>query len=203
MHLTNQEIIKTDRIKRLNLINAISGIKPANLIGTISVSGVTNVAIFSHFVHLKSNPPLMGYISRPEADITRDTLNNIRETGYFTVNHVHESIIDKAHQTSAKYQSDISEFEASGLTPEFIDNFPAPYVKESTIKIGLQFKEILPIDISDNMMVIGEIEHIYLPNNLLDENYYIDFEKAKSVGIAGLNSYYQLHKIKSIPYARP
>lgn len=203
MHLTKQQIKETDRIKRLNLINAISGIKPANLIGTISKNESTNVAIFSHFVHLKSNPPLMGYISRPEDEIIRDTLNNIRDTGYFTVNHVHESFIEKAHQTSAKYDSGISEFDACQLTPEFINDFPAPFVKESSIKIGLRFKEIIHINIADNMMVIGEIEHIHLPDELLDENYYIDFEKAQSIGISGLNTYFNLQKIKSIPYARP
>jgi flavin reductase (DIM6/NTAB) family NADH-FMN oxidoreductase RutF len=203
MHLTKQQIIDTDRIKRLNLINAISGIKPANLIGSISKTGKTNLAIFSHFVHLKSNPPLMGYISRPEDEVVRDTLNNIRNTGFFTVNHVHESFIDKAHQTSAKYNSEISEFEACDLTPEFIGDFKAPFVKESIIKIGLKFKEILHIDISDNMMIIGEIECIHLPEELLDENFYLDLEKSQSVGISGLNSYFKLKKIKSLPYARP
>ena len=46
MLLDKNDIYELDRIKRLNIINSITGIKPANLIGTKSKEGVNNVAIF-------------------------------------------------------------------------------------------------------------------------------------------------------------
>ena len=53
MRLTKEAIVKTPRIKRLNLINAVTGVKPANLVGSKSKSGNSNVAIFSSVVHLE------------------------------------------------------------------------------------------------------------------------------------------------------
>ena len=52
MHLTKEQIQQTSRIKRLNIINSITGVKPANLIGSISDNGHSNLAIFSSVVHL-------------------------------------------------------------------------------------------------------------------------------------------------------
>ena len=64
MHFSKQDILNTPRIKRLNLINSITGIKPANLIGTISKNSHTNLAIFSSVIHLGSSPSLIGFIIR-------------------------------------------------------------------------------------------------------------------------------------------
>ena len=47
MKLSKKEIEKSERKWRLNLINSVSGIKPANLIGTKSEDGIDNLAIFS------------------------------------------------------------------------------------------------------------------------------------------------------------
>ena len=59
MHLTKMAIQNTERIRRLNIINSISGIKPANLIGTSSNSGQSNLSIFSSVIHLGSDPALV------------------------------------------------------------------------------------------------------------------------------------------------
>ena len=88
MHLTKNQIKQTSRIKRLNLINSITGIKPANLIGTVSENGHSNLAIFSSIVHLGSNPALLGFILRPQHEVRRDTYDNILQTKYYTINHI-------------------------------------------------------------------------------------------------------------------
>ena len=137
MHLTKEDIFNTPRIKRLNLINSITGIKPGNLIGSISKNGNSNLAIFSSVVHLGSNPALIGFISRPHDKVRRDTLENILETKYYTINHIHSDFIKQAHQTSGKYDKDVSEFETCHLTETYLYNFSAPFLKESKIKFGL------------------------------------------------------------------
>jgi len=129
MHLTKKELQKTHRIKRLNLINACTGIKPANLIGTIAKNGQENLAIFSSIVHLGSNPALIGFILRPEGEVRRDTFENIRETGVYTINHIGQSFVKKAHYTSAKFNQEVSEFERCKLKSEYIAGFQAPFVQ--------------------------------------------------------------------------
>ena len=201
MIYTKEQIKNLDRITRLKLINSSTGIKPANLIGTINSDGQTNLAIFSSVVHLGSNPPLLGFISRPKGAEFGHTVRNIEENEQYTINHIHPEFIKKAHYTSAKFDIDISEFERCNLTQEYIKDFKAPFLKESTFKIGMHFREAIDIKVNGTILVIGEIEHLILPDDALETND-INLEATKSVGISGLNSYYSLTKIGDFPYAR-
>ncbi|NNF35809.1 MAG: flavin oxidoreductase [Saprospiraceae bacterium] len=202
MKWTTEEIMKMDKFKRINIINSITGIKPANLIGTRSRSGATNLAIFTSVFHMGSKPPFIGMLFRPDKDVRRHTLENIRETRQYTINHVNDQIIEQSHYTSAKFDAGVSEFEGCGFKEEYIEGFSAPFVQESKIKIGLTLEEEIPISLNDTIIVVGQIEHIIIEGNCLMENGYIDLENSQSVGVSGLNSYYSLNKKKDLPYAR-
>jgi len=201
MIYTKEDIEQLDRITRLKIINSVAGIKPANLIGTRDSKGQTNLAIFSSVVHLGSNPPLLGFISRPKTAKFSHTYRNILDNGNYTINHIHPEFIKNAHYTSAKFDADISEFERCNLSEEYIKDFKAPFLKESTFKMGMCFKEALDIKHNGTILVIGEIEHLLLPDGAIVNNE-IDLEVTNSVGISGLNSYYSLKKIDDYPYVR-
>jgi len=203
MHLTKEEIQQTERIKRLNIINSITGIKPANLIGTVSNDGKTNLAIFSSVIHLGSNPALIGFILRPDREAGQHTLDNIKENGFYTINHIHESFIEQAHYTSAKFGKEESEFDQCALTEEYVNGFKAPFVKESTLKLGMKIVQTIPIELNGTLMMIGEVEHAIIPDEAMDDQGQIDLSQPNDVGISGLNTYYRLEKIAQFPYARP
>lgn len=202
MYLSKKAIEDIPRVERLKLINAISGIKSGNLVGTVSSNGHANLSIISSVVHLGSNPALLGFIVRPHIEIRRHTLENIMANGVFTINHIHASFIEKAHYTSVKFEEKESEFEKCKLTPEYKDDFIAPFVKESYLKIGLNLREIIPIASNNTTMIVGEVEHLFLPSEALDEKGYLNLEQLGSIGIGGLNTYYKVQKIKDFPYAR-
>lgn len=201
MHLTKSEIAKTDHLTKINTINSITGIKPANLIGTISEKGQSNLAVFSSVVHLGSSPAIIGFISRPTGDVPRHTVENILENKYYTINHIHHTVTEQAHATSAKFDRETSEFEKCGFTEEYLPDFKAPFVMESKVKLGMKFIESIPIKINGTMLIIGEIEHLILPE--LPSNGQLDLAENGSAGISGLNTYYRLQKIAEYPYARP
>ncbi len=203
MHLTKNDIEQTEKIKRLNIINSITGIKPANLIGTASADGNPNVAIFSSVVHMGSNPALIGFISRPTDDVPRHTIENIMDTGYYTINHVHHSFTEQAHYTSAKFERKTSEFDKCHFTKEYIDGFHAPFVKESQLKMGMKFLQSIPIELNGTILMIGTIEHLIVPDEALSSEGYINLEITGTAGISGLNSYYRLNKMAEYPFARP
>jgi len=196
MHYNKKDISDWDRVLRLKIINSVTGIKPANLIGTVGNNGITNLAIFSSVVHLGSRPALLGFIARPRTDAVGHTLDNITETGHYTINHIHPEQTKQAHYTSAKFEPSISEFDVCGFTEEYVDDFKAPFVQESQFKIGMQFVEAINIS-NGTKLVIGEIEHLVLPDIDLNEGD-LDLEQSKSVGISGLNSYYELRKIEQL-----
>ncbi|HSJ68830.1 MAG TPA: flavin reductase [Anditalea sp.] len=203
MHLTKAAISQTEKIKRLNIINSISGVKPANLIGTASSTKKSNLAIFSSVIHLGSDPALLGFILRPKGEQPRHTYENILETGYYTINQVHEYITAQSHFTAAKFDKEESEFEKCKLTEEFKFDFHAPFVKESLLKIGMKYIESIPIEINGTTLVIGEIQHLEVEDDAVDEEGYIDYEVLNSAGIVGLNNYYTLKKSAAYPYPRP
>ena len=202
-HYTKTELGELEKRARVNLINTISGYKPANLIGTISAARQTNLAIFSSVLHLGTNPPLFGFITRPPTDVARHTYENIRENGVYTINHVHESFIENAHYTSAKFDRATSEFAACGLSEEYLEDFAAPFVAESIIKLGLKFVEEIPIKLNGTILIIGELEHLLLPENALLKDGNLDLNAAGDVCISGLDGYHAVEKAVRFPFARP
>lgn len=202
MHYTKEDIAIMDPKNRLKLINAVSGIKPANLIGTISDEGVPNLAIFSSVVHLGSDPALLGFILRPTGAVPRHTYDNILRNNQYTINHVHASFTKKAHYTSAKLDRNLSEFEACQLQAEFLPSFKAPFVKESRLKMGMNFLEAIPIPRNGTFLVIGEIQHLIVPESAIDARGEIDLEVLDVAGISGLNTYYELKKLDWFPFVR-
>ncbi len=187
---------------RAAFMNSLSGFKSASLIGTIDSKGNTNLAIFSSVVHLGSNPALIGFINRPDST-SRHTLENIMETNCFTINHINSTIYKKAHQTAARYPKEISEFDATGLTPEFRPLLKAPYVNESTIKYGLEFAEKHELKINGTILIIGKVVEIIMPENCLLPHGGIDIEKAETVTISGLDAYYTTNILSRLSYAKP
>jgi len=202
MHYSENQLAAMDRFYRLNLINSVTGIKPGNLVGTQSTDGKSNLAIISSVVHLGSNPPLLGFVMRPQQEVKHHTYANIIETGAYTINHIPHQLTEQAHFTSASFQKNDSEFDACGFTEEHLPDFAAPFVAESEIKVAMRFLEEIHIKANNTILIIGAIEHVIVSNKALNEDGSINLESANSVGISGLNSYYKVSKIADYPYAR-
>jgi flavin reductase (DIM6/NTAB) family NADH-FMN oxidoreductase RutF len=200
--LSNAQIMDMEQRKRAQLINSISGFRSVALIGTIDTQGQTNLAIFSSIVHLGSNPPLLSFIMRPDS-VERHTLTNILDTGFYTINHINADMYEKAHQTSARYPKSVSEFDAAQLTPVFKNDFVAPFVAESQIQIGMEFRERIEININQTSMIIGEIKFVHYPTSCLLEDGFIDIEKAGTITSTGLDSYHTTQVLKRLEYAKP
>ncbi len=200
IHISESDIKGFERFYRANLINSISGYKPAMLIGTANEKGLTNLAMFSSIVHLGADPALIGFIQRPLGQ-SGHTYYNIKETNCYTINHVHEGIVDQAHFTSARFAPEVSEFEACALTPAYISGFNAPFVKEAKVKMGLEFVEEMPIKRNNTILVIGQIKYILLQEGCLEVNGNINLQHAATVASSGLENYNLVRHFKSLPYA--
>jgi len=201
-HLNLQDINNLNHLYKINLVNSIAGYKSANLIATKSVSEKTNVAIFSSVIHLGSSPPLLGFILRP-ATVPRNTYENIVETGYYTINHIHEQILEDAHHTSAKYNREISEFEVTKLETEYKDNFYVPFVKDCPIQLAMKFVEEYTIKANNTKLIVGEIKGLYIKDGLLQNDGFVDLSKGKVATINGLDGYAIPNLKERLDYQRP
>ena len=203
IHLKRQDFEALDHVYRINLINSCSGFKSANLLGTKSNAGAPNVAVFSSVTHLGSKPPLLGVIFRPVSDVPRNTYENIMETGQFTVNHIDVPIIEDAHHTSAKYAKEVSEFGMTNLVEEYKNEWHAPFVKNAPIQMALTYCEEYLIKSNNCIQLIGEIKDLYIREDLLEADGFINLSKGNVVAINGLDGY-TVPKLKTrIEYQRP
>tara|TARA_X000000950_G_scaffold227258_1_gene274352 strand:+ start:3385 stop:4008 length:624 start_codon:yes stop_codon:yes gene_type:complete len=203
IHYSRTDIDQMDKIFRLNLINSCTGFKSANLLGTKSLNGVSNVAVFSSITHLGSSPPLIGFILRPTT-VPRDTYRNIKDTGVFTANHIYSDIIEDAHHTSAKYPDEVSEFTKTGLEEEFLGDFPAPFVKGAKIRLGCRFLNEYEIKENNTLLLVSAIEHVFIADqDIQQEDGWLKLENANTVAINGLDGYAITSLLDRYAYARP
>lgn len=197
-----EDIQSLEKIYKINLINSCSGFKSANLLGSISKEGVSNVAVFSSVTHLGSNPPTLGFILRPTT-VPRNTYKNIKENGYFTINHIYEDIIEDAHHTSAKYPENVSEFDKTDLEEEFKGNHNAPFVKNSPVQMCMKFVEEVYVSSNDVMLIVAQIEELYIKDTLLQEDGLVNLSLGNVATINGLDSYAIPKFKKQLSYQRP
>lgn len=201
-YISNEQLDNFHHIYRINLINSCSGYKSANLLGTKSDNNIENVAVFSSVTHIGSNPPMLGFFCRPTT-VLRHTYENIKSTGLYTINHIHESILEDAHHTSAKYDADVSEFDKTSLISEYKNEFDAPFVKDAPLQLAMQYVEEYHIKANDTILVIGKILGLHVNDDLLENDGFINLSKAKVATINGLDGYAVPQLKTRFDYQRP
>ena len=184
---------------RAQLMNSLAGIKQAVLIGTRSADGQNNLAVFNSLIHIGANPPLWGFICRPDT-VKRDTLDNIIETGEYTLNYTHAADFEKVHQTSAKYAKDVSEFEACGFTESFQPDFHAPFVAEAIVKIAMKFEQKIAITINNTVLIIGRLVHIEIDEQRIAKEAIASLED--TLACVGLDAYFETQLKARLSYAK-
>ncbi|MBU3020384.1 flavin reductase [Aestuariibacter sp. A3R04] len=190
-----------DKLQRSNFVNCLSGYKSANLVGTTD-GRIENLAVISSVVHIGANPPFLGMVLRPHT-VPRHTLENIKQTGQYTINAIDASWYEKAHQTAARYPKEVSEFDAVALTPWYSQGLIAPYVCESKIKIGLQVAEITPIHCNNTQLVVGKIDEVYVDAHAIAEDGMLDLPVMDIACISGLDTYHRPQMLARLSYAKP
>ncbi|MFC3880543.1 flavin reductase family protein [Algoriphagus namhaensis] len=198
-HFDYDEMMELDSFYRRNLINCLSGYKSLNLIGTQSKSGESNLAPFSQVFHVGANPPMVGVLFRPHT-VKRDTLENILETGFFTLNHVTQEFYKEAHWASARWEG--SEFDGTGIQSEFLNGFGAPFVKNSPVKIACELVESQTLKVNQTVLVIGSISHIFLEEKGLRSDGSIDLNAMDTVTVSGLDEYHRGERLSRLSYAK-
>ena len=200
MHTTTiNDLMQMESRSRANLINSLSGYKSPMLLGS-GHDQSENLALFSNIFHIGSHPPLIGLFFRP--DEGKQTLKNILKYLQFSLNFINQDQIKSAHQTSARYPENISEFEKTDFTSIYYKDSSAPFISESPLSLGLSFKEKLDVESNKTSIVIAQIDFIKSHDTLL-ENEDFHLEKHSDVAVKGLDTYYFTQKLYQLSYAKP
>ena len=177
--------------------------RPIAFVSTISKEGIYNLAPFSFFNGIASNPPSLCFApSRKSTDGSKkDTLVNIEHTGEFVVNIVTEEIVKQMNDTAEEHPPEISEFDEVGLTPIPSQIVHTPRVKECPINLECKLNQIIeigPPEPGGGFLVIGEIVLFHIKDELLQQGR-INIELLKPIGRLAGTEYTTLGKRFSLP----
>lgn len=145
--------------------------RPIGWISSIDLEGRPNLAPFSFFNVVCSNPPTLLFcpMIRGVDGSPKDTLNNVRQTGEFVVNIVTEDLLKAMNDTSIEAPSEFNEFEFAGLTLSPSVTVRPPRVLESPIHFECKVNQIVDINNAPGggSIVIGTITHIHAEERVM------------------------------------
>ncbi|MEX1116102.1 MAG: flavin reductase [Akkermansiaceae bacterium] len=199
--ITAADLAAMEKLARVQFATSLPGVKPICLVGTTDFTGQTNLAPFSSILHLGSEPALLGMVSRPDL-VERHTLANLIETGVWTINHLHPEILDAAHQCSARYPKEVSEFEATGLTPHYEPGFTAPFVAESRFRIGLELEDVIHIAANSTKLVVGRVVLVQLSKESRMDHGGIDLHLIDCLASTSLDTYFTVNPLARLAHAK-
>lgn len=159
--------------------------RPIAFVSTISKAGSPNLAPFSFFNAICSEPPAICF-SVANRTPAKDTVANIRANGEFVVNIVTEAIAEQMNLCSGDYAPGISEFEVSGLTPDPSEVVRPPCVRESPVNMECKLIQIIEVSTkpSGASLIIGEVVRFHF-DPAIAENFRIDPFKLRAIGRMG------------------
>ena len=179
--------------------------RPIGWISTIDENGVNNLAPFSYFNMVSSDPPCVMFSTRRDNNSNKDTLNNVLQNGEFVVNLVTMDIVEQMNATSATVAPNIDEFELAELTPIDSVIVKPKRVKESLVHFECEKIHHYFIKDADGnetaCIVIGQIKTMHIDDSILSENNRIDLDKYKPVARLAGSNYATLGEIFSIKRA--
>ena len=202
MKISKENIETLETRYRTAFINSLAGFRQAVLVGTKSKEGHSNLAIFNSLIHIGANPALFGLLNRPSS-VRRDTLENIVNTKEYTLNYISASLYEKAHQTSARYDLGVSEFETAGFEEQYQENFSAPFVKNAIVQVAMRLEDIIPIHLNGTILIIGSIMNIEIDDKLVGSDGFVALSDADVLISQGLDAYFISKQIGRLPYASP
>ncbi len=204
MILQKADIAALPQRQRAALINSIPGYKPVVLVGTASGDGQTNLSVINSCFHIGAAPALLGIIIRPAPEGTeRHTLDNILETGWYTLNAMTPNMTQRGHHTSARFAREQSEFEACGFDASWQRPVEAPFVAESPLKVGLKLAEHHPLEINGTQLLIGSVETLQFDQTAHREDGTLDLHALDLVAAVGLDAYHSVNAGQRYTYAKP
>ena len=174
--------------------------RPIGWISTVGADGVYNLAPFSFFNAVCSNPPTVLFcVTARRGDLAqKDTLKNVLASGEFVVNIVSQELAEQMNLTSAELPPEIDEFTFAGLTAAPSLTVSAPRVAESRIHYECELDRTVPVNAEEQggaTVVFGRVRHVHIADELLIGTDKIDPHVLRPVGRMAGASYARIEDI--------
>ncbi|MDE1186875.1 MAG: flavin reductase family protein [Pantoea sp.] len=176
--------------------------RPVAWITTVDAQGRVNVAPFSSYNYLATQPPMLGVnIQRREAGAhkgeAKDTARNIRETGQFVVNVSTEATLQKMHASGSDFAPGVSESEELDIPLLPSAHVKPPRIAIAPVQMECQLAHEIPLGKGVNTLFIGEVVAFHLSPEIYDGKH-VDSVKMRPIARLGGPFYSALGEIFSI-----
>lgn len=163
---SSAEVLSVDDVYRL-LIGLIVP-RPIAWVTSLSLTGVVNLAPFSAFTYLSTEPPLIGISVMRRGDGLKDTAQNIADRGDFVVNIADEALVRPVHLSAAEYPADVSEAEllGLGLMPSVDVVTPRLACVPAALECG--FERAITFGDRGAQLIVGRVRRFHVRDELLD-----------------------------------
>ncbi len=173
---------------RYKLLSGLVIPRPIGWIGTRGVDGSYNLAPFSFFNAVSSDPPIVLFSAGSHRDRPKDSATNAEQSGVFSVNIVSEELAPAMNLTSASYGPDDDEFAIAGLTAVLGSVVDAPMVAESPANLECRVIDVVEVEGAGIRIVLGEVLMIHVREDALDGTR-VDSDVIQAVGRLAGSSY--------------
>ncbi|MCG9579542.1 flavin reductase family protein [Vibrio tubiashii] len=164
-----------------------------------------NLAPFSYFTAVSSNPPLLMFsVGKKPSGEVKDTTRNVLETGKMVIHIAHHDSAHDVTQTAATLEHGESEIEATGIELTDFDGFDLPRVKDCPIAFACKLYEVKEIGETPQSLIFAEIEKVYIAPEVIGERsdrLVVDALKVNPLSRLGGSQYATLDNVFSV--ARP
>lgn len=179
--------------------------RPIAFVSSQSPEGALNLAPFSFFTAVCSDPPTILFcpMVRGSDGGKKDTLRNIEATGEFVVNVVSEEIVTAMNATAGEFPYGVSEFAEAGLTPVPSVVVKPPRVLESPLSLECRLQQLIPVGpggVGSGTVVLGTVLRFHLRADLYQSGR-IDTSRLKPVARLAGSAYCPVRDVFEV--ARP
>lgn len=161
---------------RYRLMTDLVAPRPIAWISTVSSQGLANLAPFSYFQAVSSDPAtiVLGFAWRGDGR-PKDTLANILETHELTINHVSRPLAEAMNATSGDYPPGVSEWEACAIEPSPAQEVRPARVAGAIAGLECRLTQAIPLGHSkagspSSTLVIAQVVHIWVRSGLVQRD---------------------------------
>ena len=196
MILTPEEMSHRDRYQFL--IGTVLP-RPIAWVSTISPDGIHNLAPFSYFTAVCSNPMTLLFcpgVFPGRDDLKKDTLRNVEATGEFVVNLTDEATAEAMNRSATELPPEQSEFEWAGVTPVQSETVKAPRVAEAPVSFECVLDQIVTVgtEPGGGHAVFGKVQKLHIRDGLYADGR-VDVRALHPIGRLGGDAYTKLGEV--------
>ncbi len=172
--------------------------RPIGWISTLGADGVANLAPYSFFNAVSSQPNIVMFSSQGR----KDSLANIETSGEFACNLASYDLRNAMNASAAMVEADVDEFELAGLTKQNCQLIASPCVAESPVVMECRLLEVIMLDRYEGIetpyqMVLGEVMGISIKDEMIVDGI-VDITKLKPLARLGYKDYSVVDAVFSI-----